>query len=98
MKYMEKASLKEKLKRKINNRRPVILAGAGCGIVAREEEAAGADIIVAYNTGIYRMDGHVSLVGYRYYSDGNEDTLALGRILSNICLLYTLTLPTICSV
>lgn len=77
MKRIMRDRLAEHLHQKIRKRMPIILAGAGCGIAAKAEEAAGADIIMAYNTGIYRMDGHVSLMGYRYYSDGNGDTLRL---------------------
>lgn len=81
MRYMEKKALVEKLRSSVRQGIPIILAGAGCGLSAKAEEAAGADLIMAYNSGIYRMDGHVSLVGYRYYSDGNQDTLNLAREL-----------------
>lgn len=77
MKRVMRKELAERLHQKVKSGRPVILAGAGCGIAAKAEESAGVDVIMAYNTGIYRMDGHVSLMGYRYYSDGNADTLRL---------------------
>lgn len=82
MRRTAKSEIRESLRQKIERRIPIILAGAGCGIAARAEEEAGADMIMAYNTGIYRMDGHVSLVGYRYYSDGNGDTVSLAGELS----------------
>ena len=81
MKRVSREQIKKSMQEKIARREPIILAGAGCGLVARAEEAAGADLIMAYNTGVYRMDGHVSLVGYRYYSDGNKDTLELAAQL-----------------
>lgn len=80
MKRVSREQIKKSMQEKIARREPIILAGAGCGLVARAEEA-GADLIMAYNTGAYRMDGHVSLVGYRYYSDGNKDTLELAAQL-----------------
>lgn len=81
MKYIERQILRQSLQEKVKEGIPLILAGAGCGLSAKAEEAAGADLIMAYNSGVYRMDGHVSLVGYRYYSDGNQDTLDLAREL-----------------
>jgi len=82
MKYVESQTLRQSLQEKVKKGSPLILAGAGCGLSAKAEEAAGADLIMAYNSGVYRMDGHVSLVGYRYYSDGNQDTLDLARELT----------------
>jgi len=84
VKRTRRAEILRRFHEKVKEGRPVILAGAGCGIAARAEEAAGADLIMAYNTGIYRMDGHVSLVGYRYYSDGNGDSLRLAEELSGV--------------
>lgn len=81
MKYVKRQILRQSLQEKVKKGSPLILAGAGCGLSAKAEEAAGADLIMAYNSGVYRMDGHVSLVGYRYYSDGNQDTLNLAREL-----------------
>ena len=37
--------------------RPVIGAGAGTGISAKCAEAGGADLIIIYNSGRYRMAG-----------------------------------------
>lgn len=82
MKYVERQILRQSLQEKVKEGIPLILAGAGCGLSAKAEAAAGADLIMAYNSGVYRMDGHVSLVGYRYYSDGNQDTLDLARELT----------------
>jgi len=82
MKHIDRRDLLQTLHGKVAQGKPLILAGAGCGLAARAEEEAGADLIMAYNTGIYRMDGHVSLVGYRYYSDGNEDSTRLARELN----------------
>lgn len=81
MKHIKQQILSDRLHKKAVQGIPLILAGAGCGLSAKAEEAGGADLIMAYNSGIYRMDGHVSLVGYRYYSDGNQDSLNLAREL-----------------
>ena len=40
---------------------------------------AGIDVLMAYNTGPFRMDGHGSLAGYLAYGDSNAITLDLAR-------------------
>lgn len=57
--------------------RPIVMGGAGIGLVAKVLDAAGIDIIMSYNTGPFRMDGHGSLAGYLAYSDSNQITLDL---------------------
>jgi predicted TIM-barrel enzyme len=62
-------------------REPIILGGAGIGLVATAADRAGIDALMAYNTGPFRMDGHGSLAGYLAYGDANAITLELGRKL-----------------
>jgi len=51
--------------------RPIIGCGAGTGISAKFAEAGGADIIIIYNSGRYRMAGRGSLAGLMPYGDAN---------------------------
>jgi len=44
---------------------PIIGAGAGTGLSAKLAEAGGADLIIIYNSGRYRMGGRGSLAGLR---------------------------------
>jgi predicted TIM-barrel enzyme len=60
---------------------PLVLGGAGIGLVAKAADRAGIDILMAYNTGLFRMDGHGSLAGYLAYGDANALTLELARRL-----------------
>jgi predicted TIM-barrel enzyme len=61
---------------------PIVMGGAGIGLVAKVADRAGIDVLLAYNTGPFRMDGHGSLAGYLAYGDANAMTLELaGRIL-----------------
>jgi predicted TIM-barrel enzyme len=62
-------------------REPIVLGGAGIGLVAKAADRAGIDVLLAYNTGPFRMDGHGSLAGYLAYGDANAITLDLGRRL-----------------
>ena len=41
--------------------KPIVGCGAGTGISAKMAEAGGADIIILYNSGRYRMGGRGSL-------------------------------------
>jgi len=50
---------------------PIVGAGAGTGISAKCEEAAGVDLIVIYNSGRFRMAGRGSLSGLMPYGDAN---------------------------
>ena len=58
---------------------PIIGAGAGTGISAKCEEQGGADLIVIYNSGRYRMAGRGSLAGMMPYGDANAVVLEMAR-------------------
>jgi predicted TIM-barrel enzyme len=51
--------------------RPLIGCGAGTGLSAKMAEAGGADMIIIYNSGRYRMAGRGSLAGLMPYGDAN---------------------------
>ncbi len=55
----------------IDTGRPIVGCGAGTGISAKFAEAGGADIIIIYNSGRYRMAGRGSLAGLMPYGDAN---------------------------
>src|SRR5437899_5659427 len=59
--------------------RPIIGAGAGTGISAKCAEAGGADLIVIYNSGRFRMAGRGSLSGMMPYGDANQIVLDMAR-------------------
>ncbi len=54
-----------------NKRSPIVGCGAGTGISAKLAEAGGADLIIIYNSGRYRMAGRGSLAGLMPYGDAN---------------------------
>jgi predicted TIM-barrel enzyme len=60
-----------KLRAQIDRGNPVIGAGAGTGLSAKCAEAGGADLIIIYNSGRYRMAGRGSLAGLMPYGDAN---------------------------
>ena len=59
--------------------RPIIGAGAGIGLSAKCAEAGGADLIIIYNSGRYRMAGRGSLAGMMPYGDANAIVMDMAR-------------------
>jgi len=61
----------ERLRNQVAQGRPIVGCGAGTGISAKFAEAGGADLIIIYNSGRYRMAGRGSLAGMMPYGDAN---------------------------
>ena len=60
-----------RLRAQVEQGKPIIGAGAGTGLSAKCAEAGGADLIIIYNSGRYRMAGRGSLSGLMPYGDAN---------------------------
>jgi predicted TIM-barrel enzyme len=58
--------------------KPIVGCGAGTGISAKMAEAGGADLIIIYNSGRYRMAGRGSLAGLLAYGDANAIVVEMG--------------------
>jgi predicted TIM-barrel enzyme len=76
---LDRATVLARLRATIDAGRPVIGAGAGTGISAKAAEAGGADLIVVYNSGRYRMAGRGSLSGLLAYGDANQIVVDMSR-------------------
>jgi predicted TIM-barrel enzyme len=57
----------------------IIAAGAGTGISAKFIEKGGADLIIIYNSGRFRMMGHGSTAGLMAYGDANAIAMEIGE-------------------
>src|SRR6266568_491092 len=57
----------------------IIAAGAGTGISAKFIERGGADLIIIYNSGRFRMSGHGSTCGLMAYGDANAVAMEIGE-------------------
>ena len=68
-----------KLRETLGSGRPIIGAGAGTGLSAKCAEAGGADLIIIYNSGRYRMAGRGSLAGLLPYGDANAIVMEMGN-------------------
>ncbi len=67
------------LKDKVARGEPIVGCGAGTGISAKFEEAGGADLMIIYNSGRYRMAGRSSLSGLFAYGDANKIVVEMGN-------------------
>jgi len=74
-----RSEVNARLRATIDRGEPLVIAGAGIGLVAKAASRAGIDLLMVYNTGPFRMAGHGSLAGYLAYGDANAMTLDLGR-------------------
>lgn len=68
---MTRADVVERFRSTIATGGILIGAGAGTGLSAKCAEAGGADLIIIYNSGRYRMAGRGSLAGLMPYGDAN---------------------------
>lgn len=68
-----------KLIQLIEDKVPIVGAGAGTGISAKFEAAGGADLVIVYNSGRFRMGGHGSLAGLLPFKDANAVMLEMGE-------------------
>jgi predicted TIM-barrel enzyme len=76
---MSRAEALARLRAQIDAGSPIIGAGAGTGLSAKLAEAGGADLIIIYNSGRFRMGGRGSLSGLMPYGDANEIVVDMAR-------------------
>jgi predicted TIM-barrel enzyme len=70
------------LRKSLKSGAVIIGAGAGTGLSAKCAEAGGADLIIIYNSGRYRMAGRGSLAGLLPYGDANAIVMEMaGEVL-----------------
>ncbi|MBK1883419.1 phosphoenolpyruvate hydrolase family protein [Luteolibacter pohnpeiensis] len=69
----------ERLNDTISKGEAIIAAGAGTGISAKFIEKGGADLIIIYNSGRFRMMGHGSTAGMMAYGDANAVAMEIGE-------------------
>jgi predicted TIM-barrel enzyme len=76
---MRRGEALARLRAQVDAGRPIIGAGAGTGLSAKCAEAGGADLIIIYNSGRYRMAGRGSLSGLLPYGDANAIVVEMSR-------------------
>lgn len=74
-----KQEVRDRLQKTIDQNLAIIAAGAGTGISAKFIERGGADLIIIYNSGRFRMAGHGSSAGLLSYGDANAEAMDIGE-------------------
>jgi len=74
-----KQEVRDRLNQTLAEQKAIIAAGAGTGISAKFIERGGADLIIIYNSGRFRMAGHGSTAGMMAYGDANAEALEIGE-------------------
>lgn len=69
----------DRLQATLDRGEAIIAAGAGTGISAKFIEKGGADLIIVYNSGRFRMAGHGSTAGLMAYGDANAVAMEIGE-------------------
>lgn len=74
-----KQEVRDRLQASLDAKKAIIVAGAGTGISAKFIEKGGADLIIIYNSGRFRMSGHGSTAGMMAYGDANAVAMEIGE-------------------
>ena len=74
-----KQEVRDRLQATLDQNKAIIAAGAGTGISAKFIEKGGADLIIIYNSGRFRMAGHGSSAGLMAYGDANAIAMEIGE-------------------
>lgn len=78
MNTMTRSEIIAKFKEQVKEGQTLLGVGAGTGITAKFSEAGGADMLIVYNSGRYRMAGRGSLAGLLSYGDANQIVVEMG--------------------
>lgn len=69
----------QRFREKVSKGEILVGVGAGTGITAKSSEAGGADMLIIYNSGRFRMAGRGSLSGLLSYGDANAIVVEMGQ-------------------
>lgn len=78
MNRMSRNEIIAEFKKKVESGKILVGVGAGTGITAKSSEAGGADLLIIYNSGRFRMAGRGSLSGLLSYGDANQIVIDMG--------------------
>ena len=67
-----RAEYLEAINKKIDNGSVLVFAGVGCGLTAIGADTGGADMIITYNTAVYRIQGIPTAMAFLPYDDCNK--------------------------
>lgn len=78
MNKKSRVEILEQFRKQLANGNILVGVGAGTGITAKSSEVGGADMLIIYNSGRYRMAGRGSLSGLLAYGDANQIVVDMG--------------------
>lgn len=81
---MSRMEIMARLRATAAAKRPIVGCGAGTGLTAKMAEVGGADLVVVYNSGRFRMAGRGSLAGLMPYADANAVVLDMAREIATV--------------
>jgi predicted TIM-barrel enzyme len=79
MPFIPRTEALERFRVSVEKGVPLLGCGAGTGISAKFAERGGADIIIIYNSGRFRMAGRGSMSGLMPYGDANAIVVDMAR-------------------
>lgn len=80
-----KEQVRQRFCESIDQKKPILVAGAGMGITAKFAEQGGADMISIDLTGLFRVDAVPSIASILPYADANTTVLGMiKRIYPNV--------------
>jgi predicted TIM-barrel enzyme len=78
MNKLTRAEILAKFREERKKGKILVGVGAGTGITAKSSEAGGADMLIIYNSGRFRMAGRGSLSGLLPFGDANQIVIDMG--------------------
>lgn len=78
MNKLTRAEILAKFREERRKGKILLGVGAGTGITAKSSEAGGADMLIIYNSGRFRMAGRGSLSGLLPFGDANQIVIDMG--------------------
>lgn len=76
---LSRKEILNRFKKEVSKGNILLGVGAGTGVTAKSSEAGGADMLIIYNSGRYRMAGRGSLAGLLSYGDANKIVVEMGN-------------------
>ncbi|NLB18540.1 MAG: phosphoenolpyruvate hydrolase family protein, partial [Syntrophomonadaceae bacterium] len=95
MNKMPRAEILAKFREERGKGKILVGVGAGTGITAKSSEAGGADMLIIYNSGRFRMAGRGSLSGLLPFGDANQIVIDMGAEVLPV-VIHTPVLAGVC--
>ncbi|MEM2569707.1 MAG: phosphoenolpyruvate hydrolase family protein [Candidatus Bathyarchaeia archaeon] len=82
--FIPREEIIRRLLKEVNEGKPLVIAGVSLGETAKAAEDGGADLLLFYNSGRFRMAGIGSLAGLMPYANANDITVEMAREIAPV--------------